>query len=76
MRPCRFPSGCPREAAVTVRIASVGDRDVCREHHEWMTAQGMAFRVLEPNSFVPEWRQRSLQRDTTGRVLNVRASTR
>ena len=67
---------CPREATLTVRIAGVGDRHLCAEHHEWMVSMGMDVRVLDPNAFVPAWRERSLARDTTGRVLNVRAATR
>lgn len=66
MKPCRFP-GCYHEAVVTVRIAQVGDRDICTEHREWMTAQAMDFRVLDGNEYVPEWRKRSLAKDF-GRV--------
>lgn len=66
MKPCASAGRqCPREATVTVRIARVGDRSLCRECHEWMVAQGMDVRELEPNAYVPMWRQRDLRRDLT-----------
>lgn len=68
MKPCTFAGGCPHQAVVTVRIAHVGDRAVCAAHRDWMTSQGMDYRVLETNAFVPAWRQRDLRRDLT-RVL-------
>jgi hypothetical protein len=68
MKPCTFAGGCPREAVVSIRIATIGDRHVCQQHHDWMQQQGMDFRVLEPNAFIPEWRTRSLVRDLTPRT--------
>lgn len=57
---------CPHDATVTVRLADVrGDRRLCSGCVAWMEAQGFAFRVLEPNAFRPEWRQRDLARDTS-----------
>lgn len=76
MKPCMMAGGCHREATVTVRIAGVGDRPVCREHHEWMVSAGMDIRELPAEAFVPLWRQHSLARDTTGRVLGVGRSLR
>lgn len=67
---------CPNEATITVRIAYVGDRALCQPDYETMVALGMPMRVLSPDEFVPAWRTRSLLRDDTGRVLNVRAVAR
>jgi hypothetical protein len=65
--PCRFAGGCSRTGTILVRIAGVGDRRVCAEHRDWMTAHGMDFRELPVEAFVPVWRQRDLSRDETGR---------
>lgn len=71
MKPCGSAGKpCPREATLTVRIAGVGDRHLCAECHAALVALGMDIRVLPANSFVPEWRTRSLARDlsqATGR---------
>ena len=67
MHACAFSGGqCQREATVTLRIFGVGDRAICTTHHEWMVANGMNCRVLEPGAHVPPWRQRDLRRDMQG----------
>lgn len=63
--------GCPREATVSVRMAGIGDRSLCAAHLDWCRSMGMDLRVLEPNAYIPEWRQRGLARDFTGRVLTA-----
>lgn len=71
MRICRSAGRqCPREATVTVRIFKVGDRDLCQQCHDDLVAMGMEIRVLEPNAFVPQWRQRLGAKDMTARVLS------
>lgn len=66
MRPCQMAgTPCPREAVVTARIGGVGDRPVCQSCFETMTGLGMDVRALDPNAYVPEWRQRDLARDMT-----------
>lgn len=65
MKLCQFAGGCTAEATVVVRIADHGDRHVCEPHFAWMTESGMAVRRLEPDAFVPAWRQRDLARDET-----------
>jgi hypothetical protein len=70
MKPCLMAGGCPHEAVVTARITMLGDRPLCQAHFDWLKSQmGDDCRALEPNAFVPEWRQRGLARDFTGRVL-------
>lgn len=70
MKPCSSAGAqCPREATLTARIMSVGDRPLCRACFEQYVALGMDIRELEANAFVPEWRRKSLARDFTGRVL-------
>jgi hypothetical protein len=70
MKPCASAgTPCPREAVLTARIPMVGDRALCQECHDAYVAMGLDLRVLEPNALVPLWRQRSLARDFTGRVL-------
>lgn len=71
MKPCRSAGGqCPHEAVVTARITGVGDRDLCQPCFDWLKSQmGEDCKALEPNAFVPAWRQHSLARDFTGRVL-------
>ena len=59
---------CPREAVLTARLAGVGDRPLCRDHFDAYVALGMDIRVLDPNAYVPEWRQRDLRRDFTARL--------
>ena len=67
MKPCRMAGAqCPREATLTARIAMVGDRDLCQQCHDALSAMGMAIRVLEPGAHVPPWRQRDLRRDMQG----------
>ena len=67
MKPCRNAGAqCPREATLTARIAMVGDRDLCRECFDALSALGMDIRVLEPGAFTPQWRQRDLRRDMQG----------
>jgi hypothetical protein len=70
MKPCASAGRpCPREAVLTARIARIGDRPLCQECHDTYVAMGLDITVLDPNAFVPEWRQRSLARDMTRRVL-------
>lgn len=66
MKPCGF-ANCPNEATTTVRIAMVGDRPVCASCVAFMDRMGMAYRTLEANAFVPQWRRHSLARDMTER---------
>lgn len=69
-RPCQMAGGCPSEAVLTARIHRVGDRPLCQRHFDWLVSQmGEDCRALEPNAFLPAWRQRSLKRDETARVL-------
>jgi hypothetical protein len=66
MKPCASAGRqCPREAVLTARIPMVGDRSLCQSCHDEYVAMGMDVRVLDPNAFVPLWRQRSLVRDFT-----------
>lgn len=66
MKPCASAGRqCPREAVMTARIPGVGDRPLCLACHDTYVAMGMELRVLDPNQFVPAWRQRSLARDMT-----------
>lgn len=66
MKPCQMAGRqCPNDGTVLVRIADVGDRLVCEADFEWMVGAGMAVRRLEPDAFVPAWRQRDLARDET-----------
>lgn len=70
MKPCASAGKpCPREAVLTARIAKVGDRALCQSCHDEYVALGMDLRVLDPNAFVPQWRQRDLRRDLTASVL-------
>jgi hypothetical protein len=70
MKPCASAGKqCPREAVLTARIPMVGDRALCQECHDAYVEMGLDIRVLEPNALAPLWRQRSLARDMTGRVL-------
>lgn len=69
MTTCRFANECSNEGKHLVRIQGVGDRRVCDDHLRWMTAVGMDFRPLADNLIVPEWRQRSLASDKTGRLV-------
>jgi len=70
MKPCASAGHpCPREAVVTARIPMVGDRALCQSCHDAYVAMGLDLRVLDFNAFVPEWKQRGLARDFTGRVL-------
>jgi hypothetical protein len=67
MKPCASAGAqCPREAVLTARIYSIGDRALCQECHDEYVALGMGMRVLEANAFQPEWTQRNLARDFTG----------
>lgn len=70
MRPCRSAGAqCPREAVLTARVGRIGDRDLCRECFDFLVSlMGEDCRELDPNAYVPEWRQRSLQRDLTRRA--------
>ncbi len=66
MRPCAMAGAqCPQAATVTLRIADIGDRSVCSEHHAWMESVGMSFRVLDPNAYKPMWMRGDLARDFT-----------
>lgn len=69
MKPCQSAGAqCPHEAVLTARIAGIGDRALCRACFDSYVALGMDIRELDPNEFVPAWRQRDLSRDMT-RVL-------
>lgn len=65
MNPCRMAGGCPHQAVAVARIAGVGDRALCQEHIDALTALGMDFRLLEGTVPKPEWRRRDLARDMT-----------
>lgn len=60
---------CGREAVLTARLFRVGDRSLCRPCFDTYVALGMDIRELAAETVVPAWRQRSLARDDTGRVL-------
>lgn len=60
---------CGREAVLVARLAGVGDRPLSRECFDTYVGLGMDIRELPAETVVPAWRQRSLARDDTGRVL-------
>jgi ornithine carbamoyltransferase len=63
MKPCTSAEQCHREAVLTARIPNIGDRAMCQSCFDGYVAMGMDIRALEPNAYVPEWRQRSLAKD-------------
>lgn len=67
MKPCRSAgTQCPREAVLTARITGIGDRSLCQACFDaYKTLMGEDIRALEPNAFVPAWKERSLARDFT-----------
>lgn len=70
MKICRMAGAqCPHEATSTVRIDGVGDRDLCADHTKVIVDELHMGRVLDANSFVPEWRQRLSTKDMTASVL-------
>jgi hypothetical protein len=74
-RPCQCADGkCFREATLVARVMGNGDRPMARECFDSYVAMGLVIRELPAETFVPLWRQKSLARDTTGRVLTIRGA--
>jgi hypothetical protein len=64
MSPCAMAGPqCPRVGVVLIRIDGVGDRKLCLPCIASLERMGVAFRRLDAEAVVPEWRQRSLRRD-------------
>jgi hypothetical protein len=73
VKPCQCAGpGCFRQAVLVARLAGIGDRPLSRECFDTYVGLGMDIRELGDDVVVPAWRQRSLARDQTGRVLTLR----
>lgn len=53
---------CYRTDTVLVRIEGVGDRRICETDLATLERMGVAFRRLDADAVVPEWRTRALAR--------------
>jgi hypothetical protein len=70
MKRCQSAEQCYREATLTARLFRVGDRSLCQPCFDTYVRLGMDVRELDA-AVVPAWRQRSLARDNTGRVMGL-----